>query len=151
MDAVTYPDEKVAQFLSDRLVPLRIPSDAEPLATEFNLKWTPTLIILDKDGKEHVRSVGFLPPDEFIPSIILAMGKAYFDLDKFSEALSHLEKVIRDYAGSAAAPEAVFWRGVAGYKATHNPTPLKEAYLKLQDAYPQSEWTKRALPYRLLP
>jgi hypothetical protein len=33
----------------------------------------------------------------------------------------------------------------------HDPKPLKEAYERLQKEHPESEWTKRALPYRLIP
>ena len=31
-----------------------------------------------------------------------------------------------------------------------DPKKLKEAYEKLQEEYPNSEWTKRAYPYRLI-
>ena len=36
------------------------------------------------------------------------------------------------------------------FKNTGNPAPLKEAYETLSSQYPDSEWTKRAYPYRLL-
>ena len=151
MDAVTYPKKEVAEFLNKAVVPLRVPSDAKPLSDDFNLKWTPMLAVLDWNGKEHQRTVGFLPPDEFIPSVLLGIAKTHFDQDQFGEALTVLDRILSDYGGSNAAPEAVFLKGVCGYKSTQNPTPLKEAYEKLQAAYPASEWTKRALPYRLLP
>jgi len=151
MDAVTYPTESVVEFIAANVVPVRIPSDTEPLATEFRIKWTPTLIVLDWNGKEHSRTVGFMTPEELIPSILLGIAKTYYELDMFNEALADLDKVIEDYPQSDAAPEAIFYRGVCGYKSTHDPKPLKQAYEKLQAAYPQSEWAKRALPYRLLP
>ncbi len=150
MDAVTYPTESVVQFITENIIPLRIPSNSEPLATEFKIKWTPTLIILDWNGKEHSRTVGFLTPEELIPSVLLGAAKAYYELDMFNEAIVNLDKIIQGYPQSAAAPEAVFYRGVCGYKSTHDPKPLKLAYKKLLAEYPQSEWTKRALPYRLL-
>ena len=59
--------------------------------------------------------------------------------------------MVRDYPKSKAAPEAIFLRGVAGYKSTHDPKPLKAAYEKLQAEYPGNEWTDRAQPYRLIP
>ena len=151
MDAVTYPTESVVEFIAANVVPVRIPSDTEPLATEFRIKWTPTLIVLDWNGKEHSRTVGFMTPEELIPSILLGIAKTYYELDMFNEALANFDKVIEDYPQSDAAPEAIFYRGVCGYKSTHDPKPLKRAYEKLQAAYPQSEWAKRALPYRLLP
>jgi hypothetical protein len=151
MDAVTYPKNEVVEFLNKAVIPLRIPSDAKPLADDFNLKWTPMLVVLDWNGKEHQRTVGFLPPEELIPSLLLGIAKTHFDLDQFGDAMVMLDKILSDHGGSGAAPEAVFLKGVCGYKSTHNPSPLKQAYEKLQATYPTSEWTKRALPYRLLP
>jgi tetratricopeptide (TPR) repeat protein len=150
MDAVTYPDDNVSEFVMKNVVPLRALSNAEPLATDFNIKWTPTLITLDANGKEHYRTVGFLPPDEMIPSLLLGIGKTHFELDAFAEAIACFDKIIAEYPKSGPAPEAMFFRGVCGYKSTHTAGPLKEAYEKLTAQYPQSEWAKRALPYRLL-
>jgi tetratricopeptide (TPR) repeat protein len=150
MDAVTYPNESVIEFIQKYMIPLRVAFDAQPLSTDFNLKWTPTLITLDADGKEHQRTVGFLPPEELIPSLMLGIAKSYFDRERFSEALSMLEKLLKDYPKSDSAPEAIYLQGVCKYKGTHAPKPLKEAYEQLQAKYPSSEWTKRAYPYRLL-
>jgi hypothetical protein len=150
MDAVTYPDERVVEFVQKHLIPLRVAFDAQPLATQFDLRWTPTLITLDADGKEHQRTVGFLPPEELIPSLLLGIAKSYFNRERFSEAISTLDKIVTDHSQSDSAPEAIYLRGVCGYKNTRNPKPLKEAYEYLQAKYPSSEWTKRAYPYRLL-
>ncbi|GAB4246138.1 MAG: hypothetical protein Kow0054_00050 [Deferrisoma sp.] len=150
MDAVTYPQEAVAEFVSTRMVPLRIPSDAQPYAGQFNVKWTPTLVTLDRDGTEHHRTLGFLPPEELIPSLLLGSAKCHFDAERFEAALKELDELLSQYPKSDAAPEAIFVRGVARYKHTGDPKPLKEAYEKLAADYPDSPWTKRALPYRLL-
>jgi hypothetical protein len=150
MDAVTYPNPKVINFLHQNFIPVRVLFDTKPLASDFNVKWTPTLITLSADGKEHHRTVGFLGPEELVASLLLGLGKLFFDNEKFNEALKHLDKLLSDYAKSDAAPEAIYLRGVCRYKNTHDPKPLKEGYEKLQAEYPSSEWTKRAYPYRLL-
>ncbi len=150
MGAVTYPDPKVVAFVEQNMIPIQVLYNAQPLATEFNVKWTPTVITLDAEGKEHHRTVGFLAPEEFIPSLMLGIAKSYFDQEKYAEALSMLEKLLKDYPKSDSAPEAIYIRGVTKYKSTHSPKPLKEAYERLQAEYPSSEWTRRASPYRLL-
>ncbi|OPX93771.1 MAG: hypothetical protein A4E58_02835 [Syntrophorhabdus sp. PtaB.Bin006] len=150
MDAVTYPQIAVIEFLNQSVIPVRVPFDSEPLATEFRLKWTPMLVILDWNGKEHSRTVGFLPPEELIPSLILGIAKMYFNLDRFTDAITSLDKILADHPSSGAAPEAVFLKGVNGYKGAHDVQALKQAYQRLQADYPSSEWAKRALPYRLL-
>ncbi len=150
MDAVTYPDDKVAEFINVNMIPLRVKSDSIPLSKDFNVTWTPTLVTLDQDGKEHYRTVGFLSPSELIPSLILGIARIHFDAGQFDACLEALERLISQYPKSKAAPEAVFLRGVAAYKSKHDARPLKTAYEKLQADYPGSVWADRAQPYRLL-
>ncbi|HEY6837922.1 MAG TPA: outer membrane protein assembly factor BamD [Geobacteraceae bacterium] len=150
MDAVTYPNDKVSDFIMTRIVPLRVPADSQPLATEFKVTWTPTLVTLDYYGKEHHRTVGFLPPEQLIPSLLLGTAKADFDAEQFNDAILTIDRLLAEFPVSAAAPEAIYLRGVSRFKASHDPKPLKEAYEKLQAEYPGSEWTHRAQPYSLL-
>jgi hypothetical protein len=149
MGAVTYPNDKVADFIMSRLVPVQVLADSK-LATDFQIKWTPTIIVLDYYGKEHNRTVGFFPPDEFIPSLLLGMGKTDFDTDQYNAAIIHFDTLLAGYPKSDAAPEAIYLRGVSRFKASHNPMSLKEAYEELKSRYPASEWAKRAEPYGLL-
>jgi hypothetical protein len=149
MDAVSYPDEKVANFIIDKVVPVRILADS-PLASDFKVTWTPTLVTLDFYGKEHYRTVGFLPPDELVSFLLLGIAKTDFDVQQYSDAILNLNMLLAGYPQSAAAPEAVFIRGVARYKSTKDAGSLKEAYQQLAADYPASEWAKRAQPYRLL-
>jgi thiol-disulfide isomerase/thioredoxin len=150
MGALTYPDPAVTQFLADQVVPLQIMFDHQTLASKFAVKWTPTLVVTDAKGVEHHRTVGFLGPEEFVPSMMLGIGKAHFDLEQFPEAVSFLESLMSRFPGSASTPEAIFYLGVARFKHTNNPAPLKEAYDRLSRDFPDAEWTKRAYPYRLL-
>jgi hypothetical protein len=150
MGAVTFPDARVIAFFNQNVIPLRLPHDHKPLAEQFQIKWTPALVTLDAEGKEHHRTVGFLAPDELIPSLLLGKAKIDFDHEDFAKALVTLEDLLKDYPKSAAAPEAIFLRGVCGYKSTHSPKALKEIYERLLKDYPDSEWTKRASPYRLI-
>lgn len=150
MGAVTYPNEGVVEFIKKHMVPIQVLFDSQPLATNFNIQWTPAVITLDEEGKEHHRTIGFLSPEEFIPSLMLGIAKCHFDRERFSEAIAMIEGILKDYPKSDAAPEAVYMRGVALYKSTHGGEHLKEAYKRLQSEYPSSEWAKRAQPYKLL-
>lgn len=150
MDAVTYPQPEVVDFINKNVIPLQVASDAQPLAADFNIKWTPSLVTLGADGSEHHRTVGFLAPEELIPSLLLGIAKVHFDADRYSEAMLFLNRLLSEYAASDSTPEAVFLLGVCRYKSSSKPAPLKEAYEKLLAEYPDSEWTRRAYPYRLL-
>ncbi len=132
------------------MIPLKVAYDAQPLATDFNIKWTPTLITLDPEGKEHHRSVGFLSPQELIPSLMLGMAKCHFDSERMEEAIFLLEKILAEFPKSDSSPESIYLLGVSRYKFTRDAKSLKEAYTRLQSEYPSNEWTKRASPYRLL-
>jgi hypothetical protein len=150
MDAVVYPEAGVVNFIQQNMIPLRIQFDTQPYSTDFNIKWTPTLITLDSSGTEHHRTTGFLAAEELIPSLLLGIAKSHFDLEQFTEALSALETILKDHPKSDSAPEALYLRGVSQYKSTSDPKPLKAAYEQLKAEYPSSEWTKRAYPYSLL-
>ena len=150
MDAVTYPDISVRGFLDENMIPLRVKHDAQPLAKDFNVTRTPTLVTLDAEGKEHHRTIGFLAPQDLIPSLLLGMSKVSLDMGRFDEALIKLEGLIKDFPESSSAPEAIYLRGVHLFRNTNDSSNLKESYERLQATYPESEWTKRAYPYRLL-
>lgn len=150
MDAVTYPTETVIEFLNDVVVPLKISVEQQPAELDFNIQWTPALLLLDQEGNEHHRTIGFLSPEELIPSVLLGLGNMCFHKDDFKEALNYYNKILDQHLGSDAVPEAIFQVGVCCYKSTNDPKPLKEAYEHLQRDYSTSTWTKRAYPYRLI-
>jgi tetratricopeptide (TPR) repeat protein len=149
MDAVTYPDSGVKEFISTFLIPLKLSPESQE-AKDFNLKWTPTLVTLDGEGREGHRTVGFLAPDELIASLQLGIGKTFFEGGRFDDAIAWFDRVIKEYPKSDYAAEAVFYRGVGLYKSKKDPTSLRVAYDKLTAEFPSSEWTKRAQPYRLI-
>jgi TolA-binding protein len=150
MDTVSYPEKAVIEFLEKNVVPLRLKADAVPYAKDFGVNWTPTLVTLDAGGKEHHRTVGFLEPPALIASVLFGMAKTAFDAGDFAVALEKFQRLIDGYPDSDFAPEAIFLKGVSTYKSTGDPGPLKTAYEKLSQKYPDSVWTKRAYPYRLL-
>ena len=150
MGTVTYPNDAVGEFIDENVIPLQITSDQQ-LASDMNVKWTPSLLILDQEGNEHHRTVGFLAPEELIPSLLLGIGNTHFDKEEFAEAINCYGKILAKHSQSDSAPEAMFQNGVSLYKSTNDPKPLKEAYENLQNKYPDNQWTKRAYPYRLIP
>lgn len=150
MDAVTYPNPKVSSFLYEYFIPIRVQHNAEPISTDYNTHWTPTLIVLDVNGKEHYRSLGFLPSKEFNPTFMLGTAILYFDSDNYATTIATLDKLLTTYPNSIVAPEAVYYHGVCSYKSTHEAKWLKSAYQRILKEYPNSEWVYRSSPYRLL-
>jgi thioredoxin-related protein len=84
--------------VENSFVPLQIDFNKnKALVTRYAVKWTPTIIILDSDGEEHHRFVGFLPPEDFIAQIILGKGKVAFDHDNFEQAIQCFQEVLVRY------------------------------------------------------
>jgi hypothetical protein len=154
MNTGPYSDEKVRKFLQEQFLPLRSEcfwdKPTEPMQ-RFGIKWTPTFLVLDSDGKEHHRFVGYVPSDDLIANLGLGKGKIFYDTDRMAEAIMRFQTVIDRHPNAGATPEAVFLLGVAGYKHSHDPKELRRAYETLKAKYPQSEWTRRADPYSAIP
>ena len=150
MDAVTFPETGVSNFITDRMIPLRADVGSRSLASDFRVVWTPTLIVLDYYGKEHQRSVGYIPPDEMVASLLLGIGKVSFESDQFNETVIQLNTLLNGFPRSASAPEALYLRGVARYKSSHAVGALKDVHQQLLAEYPDSAWTRRAEPFSLL-
>jgi tetratricopeptide (TPR) repeat protein len=146
MDADTYPDKNVTEFITQNFISLRVLSDAIPLSTDFNVQGAPTFILLDTSGKEHYRAVGFIPAEEMIPLLLFGIAKTYFDLDQFDQAIQKLDIIISEHPKSYTAPEATYLRGVYGYKSTRDRKHLRQACEKLRHEYKQIGWAIRALP-----
>jgi tetratricopeptide (TPR) repeat protein len=150
MDAVSYPNLKVIEFFDKQLIAVRVPISSQPLPKQFRVQWTPTLVLLDEDGEEHNRTVGFLPPEELLPSLMLGIGKSYFDLEEYAEAEKTFKHLLAEYPHSDSSAEAAYYLGVSRYKSTHDAQELKKTIQHLQRDFPQSEWVKRASVYQML-
>ncbi len=138
--------------MEKNFIPLQIDfNKGKALVKRYRVKWTPTIIILDTDGDEQHRFVGFLPVEDFIAQIILGKGKVQFNLDHFDQAIQCFQEILVQYPKTDAAPEAQYYLGVTKYKASHDPKELKLGLEVLQRDYPQSEWTKKAQVYALIP
>lgn len=150
MDAVAYIDPTVISFINDTLVPLRIQSSDPVMGTRYKIKWTPSLLVLDAEGVEHYRTLGFYPPQALIPSLLLGMGKVKFNLPDRTAASNCFGRIIAEYPKNSLAPEAVYLNGVSRYIESHDVANLIGIYDCLAAEYPDSPWLTRADPYQLL-
>ncbi len=150
MGAVTYPEAKVVEFVEKNFVPVQIPVSNTTLMEKYQVKWTPTLLVVDTEGYEHFRRVGFFDPDDLVANLMTGKGRYFFDGEQFFEAASMFKAVQDMYPGTEAAAEAIFYLGVTGYKMNHDPKALRQAYDTLMEKYPHSQWSKQASVYRLI-
>jgi hypothetical protein len=94
-------------FVVKYMTPLRVYTTSPPAwANRFSIQYTPTVITLDGEGVEHHRTVGFLPPEEFVPSLMLGMAKTHVDAQRQAQARAMLEWLLLAYPKSQAAATA---------------------------------------------
>jgi len=93
---------------------------------------------MDSSGKERWRVEGYLPKNEFRAQLELGLARISFMEKQWADAEQKYDQVIERYAETAAAPEAVYWRGVSQYKRTNDHTLLGGVAEELGAKYPVS-------------
>lgn len=137
--------------MNEWFVPLRINREKQEDMFQKNLvSWTPSIAVLNADGREHYRFTGFLSPAELCARIILDGAKVEITINNYELAVKCLKEVIENYQGTFAVPEAIFYLGVVNYISTDEPKFLREGLDRLRKEFPDSEWTLKAKPYELI-
>jgi hypothetical protein len=154
MNAGPYSDEKVQKFIEEEFIPLKSQcffDKRTELMKKFDIKWTPTLLIHDSEGKEHYRFVGFVPFDDFLAHLKFGKGMIFFNHYRYDEAIAKFKTVIEQHPNAGVTPQAIYYLGVAGYLKTHDAKELRRVYDTLTSKYLQSEWARRSQPYSQIP
>jgi hypothetical protein len=146
MDAVTYPQEKIVAFVTDNFVPVRLHTDEHPeLTKKYRIPWTPTVLVLDADGTEHYRETGYLPPEDFVAHLTLALGRTALEERDFAAAAKHFQTVADQFGSSETVPEALFFLGVCKNRLPGGKMDDRKAVWKrILEQHPKSDWAKKA-------
>ena len=144
-----YSDSRVIDLVTRHFVPVRVHAVQNRdtfarLGERFNAQWTPTILIVDAAGNERHRIEGFLPADDFLSQLALGVAKAAFARKDYASAERLYREVIDRYAKTDAAPEAQYWAGVSRYRATNDPSALKDTAKAFADRYNESTWATKA-------
>jgi hypothetical protein len=113
----------------------------------FDAVWTPTVLLLDASGKERVRLEGYLPRQDFAAALKNGLGRIAFAQKKYGDAARWYGEVAEHARDSHFAAEAMYWRAVAQYSATHDHAVLGQVAQELRDKYPASVWRSKAIPW----
>jgi hypothetical protein len=131
-------------FLPARINVREQKTDWDRYSARYGVQWTPTILIVDPSGAERHRIEGFLPVDELLAQLVLGLGHSAFARQEFGEAERRLREVVERYPDTSAAPEALYWAGVARYKATNDATALGATAGAFARQYQDSVWAKKA-------
>ncbi len=110
----------------------------------FAVQWTPTILILDSEGKEQHRIEGFLPTDDFLAQLHLGLAQTEFRNNRFEESERLFRQVVDQFPNGDAAAEAQYWAGVSRYKRSHDGADLKAVAEEFKKRYSDTPWAKRA-------
>lgn len=144
MDAVTYPNDRVAEFLSEHTIPIKLQIDENQSdAKEYGMNWTPGLVWLDGEGSAHHSNVGYFEPDELIPECLLGAARVAAGTGNWDGANSLFTRIGSDWKDSHAAPAALYWQGVSAKMATDEVEPLLKNWKRLIETYPKSAWAMK--------
>ena len=102
---------------------------------------------MDPEGKERWRLEGYLPKDDFRPCLEMGLARVGFIKKDWADAEQRYTAVTETYPNSLYAPQAVYYRGVSRYSASHDAKELANAGAMLAEKYPATEWHLRALPW----
>jgi hypothetical protein len=148
-----YPDERVARFISENFIPARVhvrdqAADFKRFGERYDAQWTPTLLELDPDGTERHRIEGFLEADDLLAQLRLGLGHSAFKRQQWADAERRFRELVAQFPNTDAAPEALYWAGVARYKATQDASALADTARAFGERYKDSTWAKKSSIWR---
>jgi hypothetical protein len=110
----------------------------------FDVRWTPTVLVMAPDGKEGRRVEGYLPADELLGQLYLGLGFLGVERKDWAAARTEFDRVVNELPNTSAAPEALYWAGVAKYSSSHDASALRELNREFSQRYTDTAWAKRA-------
>jgi hypothetical protein len=140
-----YPDPRVADLIESNFIPVRFHIKEQPtMWRRFDVRWTPTILVLAPDGTERYRIEGYLPADEILARLHLALGYTAVARKKWEVAEREFTTAAEEFPDTEVAPEGMYWAGVSRYSASHDAAELKALRKALESRYPDTSWATRA-------
>jgi thioredoxin-like negative regulator of GroEL len=141
-----YPAPAVTAFIRENFVTARVHIKENPtMWHRYGIRWTPTVLVLAPDGKELRRVEGFLPADELLGQLRLALGYGAVNEKRWNDAERWFEDASADGAHTDAAPEALYWAGVSRYSASHDSGELRKLKQQFAQRFQNTAWAKRTV------
>lgn len=146
LDSVVYPEPAVIEAINATFVPLRL-NVRDPKVREWNVLWLPTVLVLDRRGREHGRHISAAPSADFLD--FLALGEAHARL---KDARASSRDRARDVLLAALErrddgplhPEVLYWLGITEYfRGDSDEVARDRIWAELRRRYPNSVWANR--------
>jgi len=102
---------------------------------------------MDPDGKERWRLEGYLPREEFRANLEMGLARVAFMRKDWPDAERRYTEIAEKYPDSKFAAEAVYWRGVTRYSASHEGAELGNVANTFKEKYQDSIWALKSIPW----
>jgi hypothetical protein len=102
---------------------------------------------MDEAGKERWRLEGYLPKDDFQAFLEMGLARVAFSKKEWAEAEKWYADVAEKHPDSFYAPQAIYYRGVSRYSASHDGAELANTAATLIEKHPATEWQIRSIPW----
>jgi TolA-binding protein len=79
-----------------------------------------------------------------VSQLALGLGHSAFARERWDEAERWFRDVVDRFPDSEAAPEALYWAGVARYKGQGDASALRSTAGAFKQQYQQTSWAKKA-------
>jgi len=136
----------VSLFINDNFIPLNVHIKENPKNfRRFGAVWTPTVLILDPEGTERRRLEGYFPKDDFRAFLEMGLARLAFIKKDWPNAERRYSEVIEDHPDSHFVPQAIYYRGVSRYSASHVAIELVDTAKILKEKYQGNEWHLRSV------
>lgn len=136
---------EVSDFISRTFVPARAHvKEQQDVFERSGAQWTPTILVLDEDGKERHRIEGFLPKDDFLAQLRIGITHAARARLDWKDAEGRYRALAEPGSDGDVASESLYWAGVSRYKATGDAAALADTAADFQKRFPDSTWAKKA-------
>ena len=104
-------------------------------------------MVSDPDGKERWRLEGYLPKEEFRTHLEMGLARLALTRKEWADAERRYNDVAENYPNSKYAAQAVYYRGVSRYSASHDGADLTNTADALKDSYEGDQWQLRSIPW----
>ena len=102
---------------------------------------------MNPDGVERWRLEGYLPKNEFQAYLELGLARVAFVRKDWTAAEQHFSAVLDQHRNSKFIPEAIYYKGVSRYSASHDGGELAATAQTFNERYPGNQWQLRLLPW----
>ncbi|MCC6791261.1 MAG: thioredoxin family protein [Thermomicrobiales bacterium] len=146
---MTYPDPTVRAAVASRFVALRL-NIKHPKVRDFSVLWMPTILIADKRGVVHYRSISSLPPEDLLDVLDLGEAQGRMRSGEYARAEELLVSGLERRKRGPLTDELIFWHGIARYYLERQDHSGRDRiWQRLLDEFPDSIWAHR-IPRTLL-